>query len=160
MKKLLSVLITTVLLLSLPSVTAYADDKQVSEGTASATMTYRVQSNYCILIPETIDADFGQYTFQAEYLNIADGEKVFVTVTNTDDNGRILFTHENGVNTLKKNIISYGSVNLPNNCVGCFYGDDVTSKISFGVSDENFDYDYVKAGMYSAIVEFNVYLGN
>jgi len=160
MKKLISLILATILLLSISCVTAHAEDSQVYEGSASTTITYRVQSSYCILIPEYIDADCGQYTFQADYLNVANGERVFVVVSNVDENGRILFTHDNGENTLKKNIVTSGDTDVPQYCVGCFYGEDTNSKISFCVGEENYEADYLKAGNYSATVEFSVYLGN
>lgn len=165
MKKLISILIALCLLLCMTPMTVAADS-QVYEGTGSSTMTYREYSSYCILIPETIDAEVGYYTFQADYLNITDYEKVFVTVTNLDENNRLLFTHESGNYTLKKNLevysTDYGSglpEGMPENCVGYFSGEDTTSQIMFGVGADNYECERARAGLYSATVEFSVNLG-
>lgn len=48
---------------------------------------------------------------------------------------------------------------MPENCVGYFSGDDITSKIMFGVGLENYECERARAGLYSATVEFSVYLG-
>ena len=164
MKKLLSIIFAMCLLLSMMTIGVSAE-QQVSEGNASSTITYREQSMYCILIPETIDMNENSYTFAAEFINITDDEKIFVTVANADENGRILFTHESGNYTLKKDIIttpSHGNTTmptLPTNCVGYFCGDDKTSKISFGLGYDCYEYERIRAGMYFATVEFSVNLG-
>lgn len=165
MKRIVSVLIAICLLISLTTITANAET-QVYEGTGSSTMTYREYSSYCILIPEYIDAEAGYYTFQAEYLNITDYEKVFVTVTNLDENGLLLFTHESGNYTLKKNLEVYGTNygaglpdGMPQHCVGYFSGEDTTSKVMFGVGFDNYECERARAGLYSATVEFAVNLG-
>lgn len=164
MKRLISILIALCLLLCITPMTVSADS-QVYERTGSSTMTYREYSSYCILIPEYIDAEAGQYTFQAEYLNITDYEKVFVTVTNLDENGKLLFTHESGNYTLKKNLEVFDATgsgvlpNMPENCVGYFSGEDTMSKIMFGVGFDNYECERARAGLYSATVEFAVNLG-
>nr|DAY99088.1 MAG TPA: hypothetical protein [Caudoviricetes sp.] len=95
-------------------------------------------------------------------------EIVFIVnqiTANVNGDGRIEFQHENGINTLTKDIIENSNPSypvdpdiLPNHCVGYFAGDDVTSKIQFGLSDQSFDCDYPKAGNYSATVNFQVFL--
>ncbi len=147
--------------------TVSAADSQVFQGTGTSTITYWEQSTYCVLIPEYIDMNAGLYTFQAEHLNIAEVEKVYVTVTNLNENNRLLFTHESGEYTLTKNLEIYPSNEsesvpsyMPPNCVGYFSGDDTTSKISFGLSFDSYEYTRIRAGMYSATVEFCVDLGN
>lgn len=165
MKRIISILIAICLLVSLTTITASAET-QVYEGTGSSTMSYREYSSYCILIPEYIDAEAGYYTFQAEHLNITDYEKVFVTVTNLDENNLLLFTHESGNYTLKKKLevyeTNYGTgmpSGMPENCVGYFSGEDTTSKVMFGVGFDNYECERARAGLYSATVEFAVNLG-
>ena len=165
MKRIVSILIAICLLVSLTTITANAET-QVYEGTGSSTMTYREYSSYCILIPEYIDAETGYYTFQAEYLNITDYEKVFVTVTNLDENNLLLFTHESGNYTLKTKLevyeTNYGTgmpSGMPENCVGYFSGEDTVSKVMFGVGFDNYECERARAGLYSATVEFAVNLG-
>lgn len=169
MKKLLSIFFSICMVFSLCAMTpveASAYDSYVQDGAASSTITYRQQSEYSILIPETIDANAGQYVFQAGMLNISNNEQIYVTVANVNGDGRIEFQHENGINTLTKDIIIENSNPsypvdldaLPNHCVGYFAGDDAASKIQFGLSDQSFDCDYPKAGNYSATVNFEVFL--
>ena len=98
-------------------------------------------------------------------MNITSDEKIYVTVANADENGRILFTHENGEYTLKKgfeirNKNGYSpNYVFPENCVGVFEGEDTSSKIYFMLESEEYECEKAYAGMYSATIEFNVSLG-
>lgn len=157
-----SMFLVAILCLMCCTLNVYATDAQVFEGSSTATLTYREQSTYCILIPAYIDMS-DTYTFSAENINITDNEMIAVTVTNVDENNRIMFTHESGEYTLTKNIEQVrlsdsAPAALPLNCVGAFVGDDKTSTIGFRLSQESFDYTRIRAGMYSAIVEFSVSL--
>ena len=163
MKKLLSILLCVALMgcLAVPAFAA-----QVMEGSASSTITFRQPSTYCILIPETLtENETGMYQLTAENINITADEKIYVCVANADENGRILFTHENGEYTLKKGFETRNkngySPNyvLPENCVGVFEGEDLSSKIYFMLESEEYECEKAYAGMYSATVEFNVSLG-
>lgn len=165
-KRLLILLIVLCMLFLICPMTVSAEDSQVFQGIGTSTVTYVEQSSYCILIPEYIDMNAGSYTFQAENINITDYEKIYVTVTNLDENDRLLFTHESGEYTLTKNFEIYPSEchdtlpeYMPNNCVGYFSGDNTTSFISFGLGYDSYDYTRIRAGMYSATVEFSVELG-
>lgn len=167
MKKRLFIFLIILCLFSISCpMTISAEDLQVFQGSGASTMTYSEQSSYCILIPEYIDMNAGSYTFQAENINITDYEKIYVTVTNLDENDRILFTHESGKYTLTKNFEIFPSAGhdtlpeyMPNNCVGYFSGDNTTSFISFGLGYGSYDYTRIRAGMYFATVEFRVELG-
>jgi len=165
MKKILSIVMVVVMLSAL-SVSASAE-QQVMEGTGTSIITYREPSTYCILIPEYLTCnENGAYQLYAENINITEDEKIYVYITNADENNRILFTHENGEYTLTKEIQKTWSSDytppaaLQNNCVGLFEGEDKTSKISFTLSQENYDCMKSYAGTYSAIVEFQVSLGH
>lgn len=153
------------IIVSMLNFRVYADDSYVTGGHSTSTITFTQPSDYCIIIPETIDASAGAYVFQAGQLNITENERVLVTVTSVNQDGRITFTHENGENTLTKEIVTENiSQNalpggLPENCVGYFTPDSISSKLSFGLTEESYDYEgYIKAGNYTALVEFNIYL--
>lgn len=108
MKKILSVFFSLCMIFSFCALTpieASAYDSYIQNGSGTSTITYKQQSEYSILIPETIDANAGQYVFQAGMLNISNTEQIFVTVANANSDGRIEFLHENGENTLTKDII-------------------------------------------------------
>lgn len=144
------------------TLTTYADDSQVFEGTATSTLTYREQSTYCVLIPSYIDMS-DTYVFSAENINITDNEMIVVSVSNTINDCGIQFTHESGNHSLTKNIEQVPmSDSIPTelspNCVGIFVGDNRTSAIGFRLSMESFGTEKAYAGMYSAIVEFSVSL--
>lgn len=166
MKKIVSIILTIVCIFSVCSINCYAYDSYVTNGFGETRITYHQQSDYSILIPETIDANAGSYTFQAGMLNITDSEKIYVKLSNPDSSGRILFTHEDGEHTMTKPISTefsnpantVGINDLPENCVGYFYGDDYTSKMSFNITDECYDCDYPRAGDYTATVTFEVML--
>lgn len=153
------------IIVSIFSYRVYADDSYVTGGHSTSTITFTQPSDYCIIIPETIDTSTGAYVFQAGQLNITENERVLITVTSVNQDGRITFTHENGVNTLTKGVITENiSQNalpdgLPENCVGYFTIDNLSSKLSFGLTEESYDYEgYIKAGNYTTLVEFNIYL--
>lgn len=80
MKKAISILVCVAAFLCC-NVTAFAADSylQNSGDTASSTVTYQVNSNYCITIPETIDA-FNGFELTADYMNIKEDEQVNVSI--------------------------------------------------------------------------------
>lgn len=169
MKKILSAIISLCMVFSFcftTPIVASAYDSYIQDGSATSTITYRQQSEYSILIPETIDANAGQYMFQAGMLNISNNEQIYVTILNTNGDGRIEFQHENGKNTLTKDIVLENSnpsypvdlESLPDHCVGYFTEDEMASKVQFGLSEQSFDCEYPKSGNYTAIVNFEVFL--
>ena len=68
MKKIIALCLSVMLILSI-STTAFASDLSESGGTATASISYVVNSTYCVNIPETIDAST-EYTFTASSMNI------------------------------------------------------------------------------------------
>lgn len=59
LKKILCFALSAIMMLSM-SMTAFADDATISEGSsAQSTVTYSVDSQYMVIIPETIDATVG-----------------------------------------------------------------------------------------------------
>lgn len=146
------------------SMKAHADE-YVTGGYGSSTITYSQPSDYCIIIPETIDADAGAYVFQAGQLNITENERVYIILTTADQDNNITLTHESGTYTLDKQIVTENVSGhsipdgLPQNCVGYFEPDSFSSALSFALSEENYNYECApKAGRYSALVEFSIYL--
>ena len=75
---------------------------------------YNPESNDCLFLMTLLVND--KQVWKSGYVAPGNGERVFVVISNTDENGRILFTHDNGENTLKKNIVTSGDTD-----VGCFY---------------------------------------
>ena len=56
---------------------------------ADTTVFYHEDSQYTVLIPETIIADGTQYTFTAPVMDLCDGDRVDVTIGNIDMAGSI-----------------------------------------------------------------------
>ena len=79
MKKILCFALSAIMMLSM-SMTAFADDATISEGgSAQSTVTYSVDSQYMVIIPETIDATVGgDIAFKASLMNLLDGQQVNV----------------------------------------------------------------------------------
>lgn len=164
MKKIITFILALLALSLLPVSTAYADVNYVNNGgTASSTLTYHEQSTYTIIVPETIDAVSDNYTFAASDINITDNEHIVIRLTNSDQNSNIVFTHENGENTIHKRIFSNASselLDLHPNCVGYFNSDSTDSIINFAVTNASDEYqsEYAKAGDYTATADFEISL--
>ena len=126
---------------------------------ASSTFAYVVPSTYTIIIPERIDVD-SDYTFTAANMNVRDDEMVSVVVNNLED-GYLTFRSSNGNTTFKKKLeataLNEKASNIPPNCVGLFFENDLTSSVSFRASDDTFlASGIVRAGEYTATVEFQI----
>ena len=89
MKKLLSLLIAVVFTIGN---TAFAADLNYSEATSSSTLTYHVDSSFCVVIPETLDA-FNGFQLTSSYMNITDSEQVNVYINGENS---IAMSNEHG----------------------------------------------------------------
>ena len=76
-------------LVAFSAVNAFATEI-IGEGSASSTVTLHVDSQFTILIPETITADATRYSLSASSMMLADNEFVNVTVSGMPDNQLIL----------------------------------------------------------------------
>lgn len=165
MKKFLCLIIAMLLVISSITVTAFAEDTQVSnDGTAYSVLEFRQPCAYCVLIPESIDLSDGTgYRFNAAEMNLDDDTKLAVMITNLTD-GKLQFAHENGKYYVSKRIfgeLANGETPIdgvaPDNCVAYFVRDNCMSKYIMRIGSENYDYDnVVKAGKYSATAEFTI----
>ena len=90
MKKLIA------LVLSLVTITLATSNVQAKEmynsGYATTTATYKVDSQFCVLIPETIDLNNGSFEISVAYMDILETEYIDIKLTNT----YITLTNENG----------------------------------------------------------------
>ena len=104
MRKLFAIMLSVALLLSM-SVNAFAADSQIAgEGaTGQSTVYYQAPDTYSIVIPETINIMDG-YTFTATEINIASNLKVFVRITNLDENNILTLTNTETGDTLNMEI--------------------------------------------------------
>ena len=93
MRKLFAIMLSVALLLSM-SVNAFDADSQIpGEGaTGQRTVYYQAPSTFSIVIPETIYIMDG-YTFTATEINISSNLKVFMRITNLDENNILTLTN-------------------------------------------------------------------
>lgn len=149
MKKFISLFLAIVLTLSM-SVTAFAADMMLPHdgATGSSTVTYRVESSFCVIIPETMDGNNG-FSLTADFMNITESEKVCVYVNS--ENGKFTLTNESG-DTMEANIYT----NHSSGYIGSFVKGQTTSDVVCYVQPSG---DTIpKAGEYSGTVEFIVKL--
>ena len=78
MKKLLAFTLCFVMVLSC-SISAFAAELPYNEATGQSTVTYQVDSSFCVIIPETVDA-FNGFQLTASNMNITESEQVNVSV--------------------------------------------------------------------------------
>lgn len=90
MKKLLALALSVCMLFA--TTTTASASEAYGEGSASAPVTYHVDSEYAIYIPETINLN-EDYKFQAAYLNIAENECVTVAITNLNSSDQLQLSH-------------------------------------------------------------------
>lgn len=149
MKKFISLFLAIVLTLSM-SVTAFAADASLPHdgATGQSTVTYRVESSFCVIIPETLDGMNG-FQLTADFMNITESEKVCVYV-NSDD-GKFTLTNESG-DTMEASFNTSGA----NGAIGIFTKGQTQSDVYCCVMPS--DDTIPKAGEYSGTVEFIVRL--
>ena len=82
MKKVLSVLCAVCLILAPITVQA---QEIYGDGEGTTTVTAHVDSQYCVLIPETIVADGTLYNFTASVMQLAEGDVVNVSIGGLDN---------------------------------------------------------------------------
>lgn len=159
MKKIISVIMIICLMATIGMTAASAD----SYNGGTTTITFREPDTYCVLIPETIDMTFENYHFQATDMNLAEGDEVFVTIGGLGEGDYFLLTHENGVDTAKKQIrYDYDVIPInkretfPLYCVGYFTDGDTVSQMGFMMMNDNVS--HFKAGNYTGTAEFTVEL--
>lgn len=146
MRKLLSITLCIAMLLTC-SVTAFAADLPHDGATGQSTVTYEVDSSFCVVIPETVDA-FNGFQLSASYMRITDAEQVNVSVNGENS---ILMTNDEGDTfdlMLRLNDRDH---------VAEFIKNQTTS--DFIVTGQPVGGDMPAAGSYTGTVEFVVNLG-
>lgn len=146
MRKLLSITLCIAMLLTC-SVTAFAADLPHDGATGQSTVTYEVDSSFCVVIPETVDA-FNGFQLSASYMRITDAEQVNVSVNGENS---ILMTNDEG-DTFDLML----SLNDRDH-VAEFIKNQTTS--DFIVTGQPVGGDMPAAGSYTGTVEFVVNLG-
>lgn len=145
MKKLLALSLCLVMVLSC-SISAFAAELPYNEATGQSTVTYHIDSSFCVVIPETIDA-FNGFQLSSSFMNITDSEQVNVYINGEN---YIPMTNEAGDNFNLQ-------LNLNNgDRVAEFVKNQTTS--DFIVYGQQADGNMPAAGEYTGTVEFIVRL--
>lgn len=146
MKKLLAFALCFVMVLSC-SISAFAAELPYNEATGQSTVTYQVDSSFCVIIPETVDA-FNGFQLTASNMNITEAEQVNVSVNGENS---IPMTNDKGDTfNLKLNVND-------NDHVAEFIKNQTTSE--FIVTGQPVEGEMPAAGYYTGTVEFVVELG-
>lgn len=151
MKKVLSIICAVVMLIAPYNV--YAQEVS-GYGSADATVTYHVDSEWCVLIPETLTADGTSYQFSASYMNLCDGDSVVVTVSGLNDDSTITLTNSSGGTTTAQIYApSMYDGAVPNlGTVGYFGNGQLTSEQTFSIQAA----EGTSPGDYSGTITFNI----
>ena len=154
MRKLFAIMLSVALLLSM-SVNAFAADTQIAgEGaTGQSTIYYQAPNTFSVVIPETIYIMDG-YTFTATEVNISSNLKLFVRITNLDENNILTLTNTDTGEALNMEITGLDDMQR----CAIFEPDNLTSTLTIsGVIHNNGENP--KAGDYTGIMEFVISTG-
>lgn len=146
MKKIIAITLCLIMFLTC-SISAFAAELPHNGATGESTVTYQVDSSFCVVIPETVDA-FNGFQLTANYMNITESEQVNVSVNGENS---ITMTNDEGDSfKLKLNTND-------NNHIAEFVKNQLTSDFTvYGQQDGG---DMPAAGYYTGTVEFVVELG-
>lgn len=145
MKKIISLMLCITMLMCC-GITAFAEELPHNGATGQSTVTYHVDSSFCVIIPETIDA-FNGFQLSSSWMNITTTEQVNVYVNGEN---RIAMTNSSGDSfNLQLNLND-------NDRVAEFVKNQTTS--DFTVYGQQADGNMPAAGDYTGTVEFVVRL--
>lgn len=151
MKKLLSILCAAVMLISPYNV--YATEV-LGDGSATTTVIGHVDSQYCVMIPETIVADGNLYYFTASLMDLAEGDVVNISVDGVDDAGNLAMSGGDG-NAYAIIEANHGSItNLAT--IAQFHNGETTSSTGISATLQN----AYRAGDYSGTLTINIQLAH
>ena len=149
MKKVLSIIFAIALMFTS---NAYATEIY-GNGEATTTVVAHVDSQYCVMIPETIVADGTHYYLSASLMDLADGEVVNVYVNGFSE-GCSLPMH--GGDGAAYAIVESEQTQLSNGAVvATFHNGEMTATNGIFATLQN----ATRAGDYSGAITFDIQLG-
>ena len=153
MKKMLSIVCSMVLLIAPFNVNA----QEVSGyGSADTTVTYHVDSEWCVMIPETLTADGTEYSFTASQMDLCDGDIVEVSVSGITDGFITLTNTSGGTTTAQMFSRNYDGAVLNNFVIASFGNGQYQSEPPIYIlADQN-----TLPGDYTGTVTFNINLSH
>lgn len=149
MKKIISIICAVCLVIA--PLNVYATEI-FGEDSAETTVTGHVDSQYCVLIPESIVADGTEYHFNASLMDLAEGEHVNITISGLNNDGKLSMTGGDGKGTVHFETMT--GTGLMNSATIATFGNGET------VSSDGFRayLQAEKAGDYTGTVTFNISL--
>ncbi len=154
MKKFISLALSLVLVCSLGT-TAFAAEitNDTEQQSAQSELVYNLDTSYCIMIPEQIDASTGAYTFEAGYINVSEAEQVTVRMSGVDEVSCLSLYNENG-DELRCGV-SYNNSTITHNYVVAEFTDSVMANGALQINPQLYGTAH-RTGAYSGIFEFTV----
>lgn len=154
MKKFISLALSLVLVCSLGT-TAFAPEitNDTEQERARSELVYNLDTSYCIMIPEQIDASTGAYTFETGYINVSEAEQVIVRMSGVDEVSCLSLYNENG-DELRCGV-SYNNSTITHNYVVAEFTDSVMANVALQINPQLCGTAH-RTGAYSGIFEFTV----
>lgn len=164
MKKIIALILSVLMIAGFSCVAANAATSMYSSSTSNSTLYFNEPSHYALYIPESIDLTMDYVTLQADYMDMLPNEYLSVNLVGLDGMNNLTFTHENGENTVDRQITVIndntdyqieGDDFYSPNCVGYFTGTSTDSHLTFFLTQYN-QPEFLKSGKYTADVEFEI----
>jgi len=149
MKKVLCLIFVVLMIVSVGTLTAFADDP-------SATLYYYAPSTYTVYIPTDFTVG-SPLSITGENLNLADGTHVEVYVYNMDVDSVILTHTSDSTKTVRATLYNNLGEQLRNESVVCSFSEDDEGESFPMYANVDYSEDY-KAGEYTGIVNFGICL--
>lgn len=134
-------------------VNAYGNELTTMIQEAQATVTYHVDSEYCVQIPDIVVADGTNYALKATMMDLCGDEHVEVSINGLDESGGIQMYSESGKWMYAKVYSNFGEVKS-GSVIARFYDKMMESVESFYILPELNE----GAGNYSGGITFNISL--
>ena len=150
MKKVLTTLLATAMLLSVP-VAIFADEENPTSGQVDLIAT--VGSSYYLLIPTNVDVTAASSTFDIKVKGDVDSGKKVIIV---EDKG----TEGNTINYLVDNADDDNKYALTSSVSGVINGADVPSEYGDALITFTLTHDTLAAGVYSCTFPIKISLGD
>ena len=149
MKKVMSILCALVMLIAPRT---YAQEIY-GDGEATSTVIAHVDSQYCVLIPETIVADGTKYYFTSSVMDLAEGDVVNVSVSGFSEGCMLPMTGGDGQAYA---VVETEEVQVSNGAIiATFHNGETTASNGLFATLQN----ATRAGDYSGTLTFNIQLG-
>ena len=152
MKKIIALVLALLTVIAVGTTVAFADENPVW-----ATVNFTAPNTYILNIP--MDIEVGTLAdITVENINVANGDKIVITLNGMDNNGEVQLAHtEDSNSTVSVKFDVGGNVLTPNNNVIGWFSGDPNSETAWQLDSycENC-YAETKAGNYQGSVYFEV----